>query len=67
MTKSRKKRGGDKLVSSCSMPGASCPKVTSAAGSLIQMTKAGIKLTNQKRLKKLISYHFLLDSNEQKG
>ncbi len=45
MTKSRKKRGGDKLVSSCSMPGASCPKVTAAAGSLIQMTKAGIKQT----------------------
>ena len=47
MTKSRKKRGGDKLVSSCSMPGASCPKVTAASGSLMQMTKAGIKLTNQ--------------------
>ena len=45
MTKSRKKRGGDKLVLSCSMPGASCPKVTAAAGSLIQMTKAGIKQT----------------------
>ena len=47
MTKSRKKRGGDKLVSSCSMPGASCPKVTAASGSLMQMTKAGIKLTKQ--------------------
>tara|TARA_Y100000817_G_C16724298_1_gene485033 strand:+ start:80 stop:550 length:471 start_codon:yes stop_codon:yes gene_type:complete len=29
------------------MPGASCPKVTAASGSLMQMTKAGIKLTNQ--------------------
>ncbi len=47
MTKSRKKRGGDKLVSSCSMPGASCPKVTAASGSLMQMTKAGIQLTKQ--------------------
>ena len=45
MTKSRKKRGGDKLVSSCSMPGALCPQVTAASGSLIQMTKAGIKQT----------------------
>jgi len=45
MTKSRKKRGGDKLVSSCSMPGTSCPKVTAASGSLMHMTKAGIKQT----------------------
>jgi len=29
------------------MPGASCPKVTAASGSLMQMTKAGIKLTKQ--------------------
>ncbi len=47
MTKSRKKRGGDKLVLSSSMPGASCPKVTAASGSLMQMTKAGIQLTKQ--------------------
>jgi hypothetical protein len=43
MTKSRKKSGGNKLILGCNQPGVKCPQITGPAGSLTQMTNAGIK------------------------
>ena len=43
MTKSRKKSGGNKLILGCNQPGIKCPQITGPAGSLTQMTNAGIK------------------------